>query len=152
MPFVRDQLPDPTAYFESKGLTLVGRGKWRSTSCVFHGGTASTRVNLQSGGWICMSCGVHGGDILAYEMLATGTEFVEAAKALGCWLDDGKRMPDYRPSPLSPRQAFSVMAFEATLVAVAAGNIAHGVALNEADHQRLIVATGRINKIVESFE
>jgi hypothetical protein len=48
--YLRDNLPDPIAYFEGEGLKLDGRGKWRTTECRFHGGSDSMRVNTASGG------------------------------------------------------------------------------------------------------
>jgi hypothetical protein len=98
-----------------------------------------------------MNCGEKGGDVLAYEIKNGGLEFVGAAKALGCWVDDGRPQVQTKPTPLSPRQALSVMAFESNLAAVAAGNIAHGVTLTDADRARLIVAANRINRLVEAF-
>jgi hypothetical protein len=98
-----------------------------------------------------MNCGESGGDVLAYEIKAYGKEFVQAAKDLGCWVDDGRPKPKYKPTTLSPRLALSVMAFESTLVAIAAGNVAYGVKLSELDRARLIVATNRINRLVEEF-
>lgn len=38
MTFIREDLPDTRTYFEGKGLTKTGRGKWITTSCTFHGG------------------------------------------------------------------------------------------------------------------
>ena len=153
MPFDRTQLPDPVTYFENQGLTLKGprSAKWKTTTCNFHGGSDSMRVNVASGAWVCMSCGEKGGDVLAYELQSTGAEFVDAAKALGCWIDDGRPPVATKPTPLSPRLALSVMAFESTLAAVAAGNVANGVALTDADRARLLVAANRINRLVEAF-
>jgi hypothetical protein len=98
-----------------------------------------------------MNCHVKGGDVLAYEMTASGRDFVDAAKALGCWVDDGRPPVQTKPTPLSPRLALSVMAFESTLAAVAAGNVANGVMLTDADRARLMVAANRINRLVEAF-
>ena len=153
MPFDRAHLPDPTTYFENQGLILKGprSAKWKTTTCNFHGGSDSLRVNVASGAWVCMSCGEKGGDVLAYEMKDSGKEFVDAAKALGCWIDDGRQPVATKPTPLSPRLALSVMAFESTLAAVAAGNVANGVALTDADRARLMVAANRINRLVEAF-
>ena len=153
MPFDRAQLPDPTSYFENQGLILKGprSAKWKTTTCNFHGGSDSLRVNVASGAWVCMSCGEKGGDVLAYEIKDGGKEFVDAAKAQGCWIDDGRPPVATRPTPLSPRLALSVMAFESTLAAVAAGNVANGVALIDADRARLMVAANRINRLVEAF-
>lgn len=154
MTFDRTQLPDPVAYFENRGLALKGSrfSKWKTTACTFHGGSDSLRVNVATGAWVCMSCGEKGGDVLAYEMKEGGREFVDAAKALGCWVNDGRSQVLTKPTPLSPRLALSVMAFEATLTAVAAGNVSNGVALTDADRARLRVAANRINRLVEAFE
>ena len=151
MTFDRNLLPEPLAYFESQGLKLSARGKWRTTACKFHGGSDSMRVNLASGAWVCMSCSQSGGDVLAYEMASSGREFVDAAKALGAWLDDGKHPASTRPAPLPPRAALQVIGFEATLIAVAGGNLAHGVALTQIDLARVMAAAGRINALVEAY-
>lgn len=153
MAFDRNLLPDATSYFENQGLVLKGprSAKWKTTACNFHGGSDSMRVNVSSGAWVCMSCGEKGGDVLAYEVKESGREFVAAARALGCWVDDGRPYVPPKPTPLSPRQALSVMAFESTLAAVAAGNVAHGLTLTDADRARLMVAANRINRLVEAF-
>lgn len=98
-----------------------------------------------------MNCGARGGDILAYHMAESGLEFVEAAKALGAWVGDGKPHKQQKPSALSPRAALEVLGFEATLVAVAAGNLAKGVMMSDADCKRLLVCAGRINRVVGDF-
>lgn len=153
MSFDRALLPDPENYFKNQGLILKGpsSAKWKTTACHFHGGSDSMRVNVATGAWICMSCGEKGGDVLAYEIKATAHEFVDAAKALGCWVDDGRPPVQTKPTPLTPRLALSVMAFESTLTAVAAGNVANGVMLTDADLARLMVAANRINRLVEAF-
>lgn len=153
MTFDRTLLPDPVTYFENKGLTLKGprSAKWKTTACHFHGGSDSMRVNITMGAWICMSCGAKGGDVLAYEIKFGDCEFMDAAKALGCWVDDGRPQVKTKPTPITPRQALTVMAFESTLVAVAAGNVANGVMLNDADRARLMVAANRIIRVVEDF-
>ena len=109
------------------------------------------RVKPVTGAWKCMNCGESGGDVLAYEIKAYYKEFVQAAKDLSCWVDDGKPKPNYKPTTLSPRLALSVMAFESTLVAIAGANIAYGINLSEIDLARLIVAANRINRLVEEF-
>jgi hypothetical protein len=153
MSFNRNVLPSPADYFELHGLRLKGphSAKWKTTNCNFHGGSDSMRVNVATGAWVCMNCHVKGGDVLAYEMTASGRDFVDAAKALGCWVDDGRPPVQTKPTPLSPRLALSVMAFESTLAAVAAGNVANGVMLTDADRARLMVAANRINRLVEAF-
>lgn len=151
MTFIRENLPDTRSYFESEGLILKGRGKWLTTACTFHGGSDSMRINTESGGWCCMACGEKGGDVLAYHMAAHGLEFIEAAKALGAWQDDGQPTKAHKPAPLAPRDALAVLAFEATLIAIAAGNMRHGVLLTDDDFKRVLEATGRINHIAGSY-
>lgn len=149
--FRREQLPEPISYFESEGLTLQGKGAWRTTRCIFHDGSDSMRINTVSGGWCCMSCGAKGGDVLAYHIQVHGMEFIDAAKALGAWVDDGRPVRPYKPTPLSPRQALQVLTTEANLAAVAACNVARGVVMSDMDLQRLLTASNRITRLVEVF-
>jgi hypothetical protein len=154
MGFERDKLPDVLTYFEGQGLTLSGprSAKWKAAACAFHNGSDSMRVNTTTGAWVCMSgCGARGGDVLAYHMAAHGLGFIDAAKALGAWIDDGKPHAPQRPTPLSPRAALQVLGFEATLTAIAAGNLARGVALSDVDLQRLLVAVSRITRLAEVY-
>lgn len=153
MPFDRTLLPDPVTYFENQGLTLKGRrsAKWKTTTCKFHGGSDSMRVNVATGAWVCMSCGEKGGDVLAYEIAVGGADFVDAAKALGCWVDDGQPHRPQRPKPLPASQAIQVLQFESMLTYVAAGNIARGVQLTDTDRARLLVASQRIQTILGAF-
>jgi hypothetical protein len=151
MTFHREQLPDPGSYLEGQGLKLSGVGKWKTTSCTFHGGSDSMRINTATGAWVCMSCGEKGGDVLAYHMKAHGLEFIDAAKELGCWVDDGKPVGQLKPAPLPPRAALQVIAFEANLTAIAAGNVAHGVKLSDQDRFRLLTAAARIRRISEVY-
>lgn len=151
MSFDRTRLPDAAGFYEGEGLKLEGRGKWRTTACRFHGGSDSLRVNADSGAFVCMAgCGAKGGDVLAYRMAAHGEDFIDAAKALGAWIDDDKPAPR-KPTPISPRDAITLMAAESNLVAMAAGNMAHGVELTQADLERVLTAAGRINRIAELF-
>lgn len=150
--FIHENLPDPVTYFENEGLKLAGKGKWRTGPCNFHGSKATMRVNALTGAFVCMAgCGARGGDVLAYHMAAHGLTFIEAAKALGAWSEDGKPNKPQRPKALPANQAIQVLAFESTLTAIAAGNIAHGVSLTHKDRARLLVAARRINHIREIF-
>lgn len=154
MSFDRLLLPDPLDYFASRGLSLRGGAgsKWRTTRCVFHGGSDSMRINAALGCWVCMNCGEKGGDVLAYEIKSTGQSFTDAAKALGSWVETGPPRHQKKSTSLSPRMALSVLNFEATLVAVAAANVASGVSLSGTDRDRLIVAKNRIERLAEAFE
>jgi hypothetical protein len=152
MTFDRRNLPEPVGYYEAAGLVFRERkGKWRTTRCEFHGGSDSMRINTDSGAFACMACGASGGDVLAYEMQATGAEFIDAAKALGCWVDDGQPAVQHKPTPLSPRAALQAIAFEVTLVAIEASRIASGIVPSEADKARVLAASNRITRIMEVF-
>lgn len=151
MTFDRSRLPDPAGYFEGEGLTLKGPGKWKTAGCAFHGGSDSLRINVQSGAWVCMAgCGAKGGDVLSYHMQRHGLEFVEASRALGAWVADGKPAR-HKPLPFSARAALEVVSFEALLCAVAACNLAKGIELATADRERLVQAAARIQFIAEEI-
>lgn len=84
--FLRDRLPSPPSYFDSIGLTLHGRGAWRSALCPFHADKRpSLLVQYAQGAFRCMACGAHGGDVLAFHRLRTGRSFADAARDLGAW-------------------------------------------------------------------
>jgi len=84
--FDKSRLPSPPAYFDSIGLKLTGKGAWRSALCPFHDDThASLRVQYALGAFRCMACNAHGGDVLAFERLRTGKNFIDAARDLGAW-------------------------------------------------------------------
>jgi hypothetical protein len=146
--FIRDRLPDPVSYFESEGLKLSGPGKWRTTECRFHGGSDSLRINTETGGWVCMSCAAKGGDVLSYEMQMHGSEFIEAAKALGAWDEAvAPRGVRHKPLSFSPRAALEVLRFDSLHVAVAACNLAQGIALSDLDRSALVQAAARIEMV-----
>ena len=152
MTFDRRNLPEPVGYYEAAGLVFRERkGKWRTTRCEFHGGSDSMRINTDSGAFACMACGASGGDVLSYEMQATGAEFIDACKALGAWTDDGQPAVQHKPTPLSPRAALQAIAFEVTLVAIEASRIASGIVPSEADKARVLAASNRITRIMEAF-
>ena len=84
--FERNRLPAPLPYFEAAGLGLVGRGAWRSARCCFHKDSRpSLRLNMQTGAFRCMACGVKGGDVLAFHRSRHGLSFAQAARDLGAW-------------------------------------------------------------------
>lgn len=153
MTFDRSRLPDPRQYFESEGLKLSGpnSSKWRTTQCHFHNGSDSMRVNISNGAFKCMNCQVGGGDVLSYHMQLHGDDFVLAAKKLGAWIDDGHYPRAQKPTTLSATRALEVLAFEATIVAIAAGNVAQGVHLTEGDLSRIYKCAGRISRISQEY-
>jgi len=147
--FDRSRLPDPVSYYESVGLVLQGRGKWRTAPCSFHGGSDSLRINVETGAFVCMAgCGARGGDVLAYHRALTGKSFVEAAKDLGAWVG-GDAPAHARPAPFPARDALELLAREATLVAIAALNMGRGESLSEHDKQRLLQAAARVSTVAE---
>ena len=88
--------------------------------------------------------------MLAFHMAHAGVDFVDACKALGCWVDDGSTTPArQRPGQLSARDALALVADDIHLAAVAAANVAHGVALADTDRQELLAAAARINHLKE---
>lgn len=150
--FMRDRLPDPVSYFESEGLTLTGPGKWKTTRCDFHGGSDSMRVNSESGAWRCMNCGAKGGDILAFAMQRHFESFIEAARALGAYVEDGKlhRGPT-QPSTLSARDAMQLAAQEILLALIVISDIKTGLIPSEGDWQRFIVSASRLQALAEEY-
>ena len=152
MSFNRDNLPDAQDYYENTaGLKLAGRGPWRTTRCEFHGGGDSMRINLKTGGFMCMSCLKKGGDVLAYHQQANDLEFIDAAKALGCWTDDGKPT-NHKPSPVSARTMLEVIGFEVQIVALMAADLSKGKPISDVDKDRLFLATNRITRIAEEVQ
>ena len=152
MSFDRTRLPDPVDYYTAQGLVFRERkGKWRTTACNFHGGRDSMRINTSTGAFCCMAgCGARGGDVLAYHQAERGLSFTDAARELGCWVDDGRPAPS-RPTPLPARDALALLASETNLVAIAAANVANGVSLTDKDLNRLLTAASRIANIGELF-
>ncbi len=82
--FDRSRLPDAETYFTAELGALQGRGVWRDAVCPFHPDRKpSLRVNVATGAFRCMTCGAHGGDVLAFQMRRYEQTFTAAAKALG---------------------------------------------------------------------
>ena len=151
MPFDRNALPEPLAYYEAQGLQFRERkGKWRTTRCDFHQGSDSMRVNVSTGAWCCMACNAHGGDVLAFQMAAHGQTFIEAAKALGAWLDDGRPQQHRRPKALPAHEALELIEREANLVAIEAARLANGHPINNEIKTRLLRAAAAIHHAREA--
>lgn len=67
----RALLPDDKiGHLEDQGLTFFTRkGKWLTAGpCFDHGGSDSIRINRETGGGVCMACGVKWGDLIAFHM------------------------------------------------------------------------------------
>ena len=147
---IRDKLPDALTYYESVGLILQGRGKWRTTACQFHGGSDSLRIHVERGAFICMACGAKGGDVLAYHQAAHGLGFVDAAKALGAYQEDGQaHHGSNRPTPIPARELLHLVAHEVVIASLVATDLANGRKVSELDRARLMTAAGRIGRVSE---
>ena len=148
--YIRSRLPDPVSFFESEGLVLRGPGKWRTTRCGFHDGSDSMRVNTESGGWVCMACGEKGGDVLAYAMRMHGLEFLEAARSLGAYVEDGKpHKGGTKPGGLSPRDCMAVVSFELLVLGVIVSDLRAGKRPSEPDTLRFWQAIGRVGFVLD---
>ncbi len=146
--FIKDRLPPALDYYEGCALILTGRGAWRTTRCEFHGGSDSMRIHLGTGAYVCMSCGEKGGDVLAYHMRASGLGFVEAARKLGAYEDDGKPHEGAtRPNPISARLLLQSVAGELMVACMVASDCAKGRQISEEDWQRLKTAAARITYV-----
>jgi DNA primase len=147
--FDRSLLPDPLTFYEVEGLTLKGPGRWKTTRCIFHGGSDSMRIKVSSGAFKCMACQVHGGDVLAYAMQAHQWDFAEAAEKLGAMLDDGTACA--RPAvkrTLSASAALKLLQREAMVVAMTGLSI-QGVISDAACRKRLLDAVRVIENIMQ---
>ena len=109
------------------------------------------RIMVTTGAFVCMACGARGGDVLAYHMAAHGLGFVEAAKQLDAWMGDSRAERQYKPTPLSARDALYVLADEATLIALEGTRIGNGIELVAADLERVRTAAARINHLRGMF-
>ncbi len=84
----RSLLPFDFYRHELPGATLK-KHSWNDGGlCCFHADNkpGSFRVNLTTGAFKCFSCGIAGGDVIAFTMAVYGLEFVEAlAKLADDW-------------------------------------------------------------------
>jgi CHC2 zinc finger len=152
--FIRDRLPEPRSYYtDTAGLQLVGapKSKWVTTRCEFHDGSDSMRIFLPRGSFICMACGAKGGDVLSYHMALHGLGFVEAAKALGAYQDDGKdHRGGIRPHPIAAHVLLASVAYELTVATVITSDVVNGAPVSTDDLERLTKAAARILYVAEA--
>lgn len=146
--FDRECVPSWPDYADRVGLSLDGRGRWRTTRCDIHGGGDSLRVNVESGGWVCMACGAKGGDTVAHLMLIESIDFVAAARALGCWVDGGTAPP--RPARLPARDALGAIGPELGVCMVVIADARRGTTPNDTDWHRFLQAAGRVQFIAQA--
>jgi DNA primase len=84
---VKDSISPYDFYFREQNLHRLGtkKGQWAVAGiCPFHvdSSAGSFKVNLESGGFICFSCGMKGGDIISFVEKKYGLSFSEALKML----------------------------------------------------------------------
>lgn len=151
--FKRELLPDAIEFFAQRGIALQGQGTWRTAGCEFHGGGDSMRVNVRTGGWVCMACGAKGGDVLAYAMRADALDFMAAARALGACVaraDTARRRPP-RSTTLSARDAMELVAVELGILVVVIADVRNGIVPSDGDWLRFLAGAARIERLVEEF-
>lgn len=141
----RERIPDWLTYADQIGLPMLGRGKWRNVRCDFHDdGTPSMRVNTETGGWICMSCGEKGGDTISHLMKRSGTDFVTAARQLGCWDEGAHAQSPAAPRRLSARDALMALEPDLNLCALVIADARTGVLPSNEDWSAFLEAAGRV--------
>ena len=152
--FIRDRLPDAVSYFDAEDVRLIGPGRWKTGPCHLHGGSDSLRVNTVSGGWCCMSCGAKGGDVLAFHMQRHDMPFVDAARALGAYVDGvrGGDVMQTRPATLPARDAMQLAALELQVAMVVISDIKAGVVPSDADWQRFLICAGRVGALAGEYQ
>ncbi len=150
--FNRDLLPSWEAYAYAQGLVLEGKGKWRNVLCDFHADSRpSLRVNMQSGGWVCMSGGAKGGDVLSHYMQRANTGFAEAAQDLGAWGEGKLLRRERKPRSLSSSDAMQVVAVELLTLIVSIADARQGIIPTDGDWLRSLTAAGRIETLALEF-
>jgi hypothetical protein len=152
MSFNRALLPDPLSYFQSHGHTVFKKAtKGFRTDCTIHGGKSpNLSVHRETRAFFCFTCGAKGGNVLDYEMQATGCDFVTGAKVLGAWENHGKPT-SYKPSSVNARTMLEVLAYEVQIVALIAAALAKGIAISAVDMARYFEAASRIMRIAEEL-
>ncbi len=142
--YEKSMLPEAMGYYEGRGLKLIGSGTWRTTRCEFHGGRETMRIKTDSGGFMCMSCGAKGGNVLDYHRAVNGLGFIEAVKHLGAYQDDGQPYKGgERPSRIPAYDLLQAVANELHICVMVLSDCLNGK-LNAADFQRFIEAVSFI--------
>ena len=97
-----------------------------------------------------MACGEKGGDVLAYAMRLHGLDFVEAARSLGAYAEDGKpHQGRSKPAGLSMRDCMAVVSFELLVLGVVVSDLRRGLTPSQKDTERLWQAIGRVGFILD---
>ena len=87
--FIKNSLSPVDFYRHELPTAPLKKGGWNIGGlCVFHADNSpgSFRVNLTTGAYKCFSCGMAGGDVIAFVMALYSLDFVEAlAKLADDW-------------------------------------------------------------------
>lgn len=82
----RNLLPAPADYYSREFPGLKIKLEWVIVRCCFHDDKIpSLSLHMVSGGFRCFACGIHGGDVLAFQMQRYSMPFVEAVSFFGAW-------------------------------------------------------------------
>ena len=118
----------------------TGRGRWVARCPAHNDKRPSLAVRELDDGRVLVHC-------------FAGCDVESVLAAVGLTFDSlfparciGDHKPERRPFPAS--DVLRAVAFEALLVAVAAANVSRGMALSDADRERLMVASSRIQAAV----
>jgi hypothetical protein len=148
----RELLPDAESYHQSTDGPLTGPGAWGTKACPFHGGSDSMRVNRKSGGWRCMACGEKGGDIVDFQMKLHGLDFIEAARSLGAYVEDGQpHRGRATPMTLPAREAMELAAKAMLVSLVVISDIRRGVIPSDADWLAFLEAAGQVEALAMEY-
>lgn len=84
---IKESIPPYDFYLHEQGLHRLGHksGQWAVAGlCPFHedSSAGSFKINLESGGFICFSCGAKGGDIISFIQKRDNFSFQEALEQL----------------------------------------------------------------------
>jgi len=125
------------------GVKKTGANRWIAKCCAHEDRRPSLTITEKDDGMVLIKCwaGCGAADILA----AVGLEFDALYPDK---LNDHRGKPVRRP--WNPADVLTVMAFEATVVRICAGDIAAGKPLNEAETQRLVTARNRLTAAAEA--
>lgn len=159
MSFDRSLLPEPVDFYESQGMSLIGKGQWQKTLCPFHDDkNPSLSINTHNGAFYCFSCGAKGGDMVSFLMQRDQLDFITTVKTLGAWrenaqgnIKNSQHSEHKKPAPLSARDALAVLRQESLICALVACDVVAGKIISQADKDRALKAAGRIQTIQEIF-
>ena len=99
-----------------------------------------------------MNCGAKGGDVLAYAMQLHGLGFVEAARALGAYVDDGQpHKGATQAATLPARDAMQLAAQEVLLALVVISDIQRGVIPSVDDWRRFLRSASRLDLLAQEY-